>query len=158
MAGPVPSKRARVTAFFAVAGVAVVLDQLTKALARTALAAGPAPFIPGVMELRLVQNTGAAFSMGEGKGWIFVIIAAVMCTAILIWIAREDGMGWPLTVGLSCVAGGGIGNMIDRLVQGSVTDFLATTFIDFPVFNVADIFVTCGVAVCLLIVLTSDEG
>ena len=67
-------------------------------------------------------------------------------------------MGWPLTVGLSCVAGGGIGNMIDRLVQGSVTDFLATTFIDFPVFNVADIFVTCGVAVCLLIVLTSDEG
>ena len=150
------SKRARAIAFLAVAFAVVGFDQASKAWARVALADGPLPFIPHVMELRHVQNTGAAFSLGEGQGWLFVIIAAVMSLALFFWVVRED-MGWPLSLALASVAGGGIGNMIDRIAMGSVTDFLSTTFIDFPIFNVADIFVTCGVALSLLIVLTTDE-
>ena len=55
-----------------------------------------------------------------------------------------------LTASVACVVGGGLGNMVDRLARGSVTDFIATAFIDFPVFNVADIAVTCGIAISLI--------
>ena len=63
----------------------------------------------------------------------------------------------PLVVSLACVAGGGVGNMLDRLLRGSVTDFLCTTFMDFPVFNVADILVTLGVIATLVLVARQDR-
>ena len=134
-----------------IAGVALVLDQVSKAWARTALAAGPQPFIPGVMELVLVGNTGAAFSIGAGSQWVFVLIALAVCAGILVWVWRERTMPCALARALGCVLGGGVGNLVDRLATGTVTDFFATTFIDFPVFNVADIFVTLGVFATLVL-------
>lgn len=116
------------------------------------LGSPPRTLIPGVLALLRVENTGAAFSIGQGSSWIFVIcaMAAFVVACTLVW--RND-LPLPLILSLGCVAGGGVGNMIDRLATGSVTDFLATTFISFPVFNVADIFVTCGVAVSLVLYL-----
>lgn len=133
-----------------VALVAVVLDQATKAWARAALAGGPAPLVPGVMDLVLVGNTGAAFSMGEGKQWLFVLLALAITVGCVVWVARERDMPLALACSLGAVVGGGIGNMIDRVATGTVTDFFATAFVDFPVFNVADIFVTCGVVAVIL--------
>lgn len=135
------------------AAVAVVaLDQLVKAWARAALAPGqPVAFIPGVMELSLVYNTGAAFSLGEGGRWVFVALAAAIAAACAVLCCREKDMPPALVATLGCVAGGGAGNAIDRIVFGRVTDFFATTFIDFAVFNVADIFITCGVVVALIL-------
>ena len=141
----------RIAAFGGVAVLAVALDQASKAWARAALAGGPAPLIPGVLDLSLVMNTGAAFSMGEGKAWLFVILALVVCAGAAAWVVREREMPVCLAAALGAVAGGGVGNLIDRVVAGRVTDFFATSFIDFPVFNVADIFVTCGVVVALLL-------
>lgn len=63
-----------------------------------------------------------------------------------------------LVCSLGLVAGGGVGNLIDRIVAGEVTDFFATTFVNFPVFNVADIFVTCGVVAVLLCWQRWDAG
>ena len=150
--------RTRITLFLAMAAVAVILDQIVKAWVRSALpkTGDTAPFIPGVLRLLHVENTGAAFSMGEGKGFFFVAIAVAIFILALLAVWKEE-LSVPFALALGAVAGGGIGNMIDRLVQGSVTDFFATQFMDFPVFNVADIFVTLGV-ICVLICLIREGG
>lgn len=136
--------------FWLVICIAVVLDQATKAAVRVCVPPSGFSLIPGVLDVRLVRNTGAAFSIGEGAGFVFVIIAAavVIGAAYLVW--HESELPFSLVLSVACVAGGGVGNMIDRLMDGYVTDFLATTFIDFPVFNVADMFVTVGVAATLV--------
>lgn len=143
-----------IIAFWLTAITVVLLDQASKVAVRHLMPLGSPhrPLIPGVLDLARIENTGAAFSIGEGGSWIFVICAAVaFCVALgMVWL---NDLPMPLVLSLGCVAGGGMGNMIDRLAWGSVTDFLATAFIDFPVFNVADIFVTCGVAVSLLLYL-----
>lgn len=146
----------RIAAFGGVAALAVVLDQVSKAWARTALAGGPAPLVPGVLDLSLVMNTGAAFSIGSGSTWVFVILALVICAGAAVWVVRERQMPVSVAAALGAVAGGGVGNLIDRVVARQVTDFLATTFIDFPVFNVADIFVTCGVVIALVLLWRWD--
>ncbi|MCI6263465.1 MAG: signal peptidase II [Olsenella sp.] len=151
-------RRTRITLFLAMTAVAVILDQIVKAWVRSALpkTGDTAPFIPGVLRLLHVENTGAAFSMGEGKGFFFVAIAVAIFILALLAVWKEE-LSVPFALALGAVAGGGIGNMIDRLVQGSVTDFFATQFMDFPVFNVADIFVTLGV-ICVLICLIREGG
>ena len=135
--------------FCGVAAAGVVLDQVTKAWARAALASGRVTIVPGVMDLVLVKNTGAAFSIGSGSTWVFALLAVVIVGACAAWVWREHTMPTPLACALGAVAAGGIGNLIDRVAAGEVTDFFATTFVDFPVFNVADIFVTCGVVLVM---------
>lgn len=151
------SRAQRIALFNFIVVVGVVLDQAAKAWARTALANGPLTFIPGLLDLKLIMNTGAAFSIGSGSTWIFIIVAIVMVGAAEVWIVRAQTMPTPFVVSLAFVASGGVGNLIDRVFAGQVTDFFATTFIDFPVFNVADIFVTCGVVAALFFALRMDE-
>ena len=142
----------RVALFCLVAGGVVALDQANKAAARAALVPGePVTLIPGVMDLSLVYNTGAAFSLGEGAGPVFVAIAAVILAAGLWLAARRTDAPLPLVLTVAAVAGGGVGNAIDRVALGAVTDFFATTFVDFAVFNVADVFVTCGVLLAVVL-------
>lgn len=150
-----PDNRAgarRLALFVLVAAAVVALDQVSKAAARAALVPGePVTLIPGVMDLSLVYNTGAAFSLGEGAGPFFVLVAAAIAL-FGAWVAwRRVDMPTSLALVLAAVAGGGIGNAIDRVALGAVTDFFATTFVDFAIFNVADIFVTCGVFVALVL-------
>ena len=142
----------RLCLFAVVAALVVAFDQAVKAWVRAALVPGePVALIPGVMDLSLVYNTGAAFSLGEGAGWLFVAIAVVISVGAVVFVVREKDAPLALVATLGCVAGGGIGNAIDRVAQGSVTDFFATTFVDFAVFNVADVFITCGVVVAFLL-------
>jgi signal peptidase II len=129
----------------------VLVDQATKAAVRAFAPVGTAPstIIPGVLALCHVENTGAAFSLGLGASPLFVVLALAVLVVSMIWVFRER-LPLCLVVSVAFVAGGGAGNMVDRLISGSVTDFLATTFIDFPIFNVADVCVTCGiVAACV---------
>ena len=103
------------------------------------------PVIPGVMNLTYYQNTGAAFSMLEGQQWLFALIFAIF-TAAIIWEFKKNSLKLT-TFERWCVAAvwaGGVGNMIDRLRLGYVIDMFETAFITFPVFNVADCFITCG--------------
>ena len=148
----------RLGLFAGAAALVVALDQLAKAWARASLIPGsPVTLVPHVMDLSLVYNTGAAFSMGEGKGVLFVLIAAVITAACAVMAYKEQTLPSPLAATLGCVAGGGIGNAIDRVVAGRVTDFFATTFMDFAVFNVADIFITCGVVVAFVLWVRWDK-
>lgn len=155
MAGPdatSPARVRRLALFALVAAAVVALDQLSKAAARSALVSGePVTLVPGVMDLSLVYNTGAAFSLGEGGGPLFVLLAAAILVAGLVVAWRRADVPLPLLLAVAAVAGGGVGNAIDRVALGAVTDFFKTTFVDFAVFNVADIFVTCGVVLAVVL-------
>lgn len=136
---------------------AVVLDQVTKALVVSHMTLHQElPFLPGFMRLYYTQNKGAAFSILSDHPWVFLVFSAVAMAVIVYLLYRFRNRHPMLTVTLAMILGGGIGNMIDRLVNGYVVDFLDFQFMKFAVFNVADIFVTCG-SVALGIYLIAVE-
>ena len=124
----------------------VAADQITKYLTVANIALGQrVDWMPGFLGLTYVQNPGAAFSSLEGQLWLFILIFLVF-TLALIWEHRHNSMNFS-TFDWWCIAavyGGGLGNMIDRLRLGYVVDMIRTEFMVFPVFNVADCFITCG--------------
>ena len=133
------------------AALIVGLDQWTKALTVANIALyQDVPFWDGLFHFTYVQNTGAAFSSFEGQQWLFALIFAVF-TGLLAYDFWKKSMPFkPLE--RWCVAAiwaGGLGNMIDRLRLGYVVDMIEVEFIRFPVFNVADSFITCG---CVLLI------
>jgi len=124
----------------------VAADQITKAMVLTHIPLHEqVAVLPGVVGLTYVRNYGAAFSSFQGMQWLFGLIFLVF-TALIIWEYRKKSM--PFTKFerwcIAAVYGGGLGNMIDRLRFGYVVDMIETEFIEFPVFNVADCFITCG--------------
>ena len=133
-------------------GVIVALDQWTKVLTLSNIALyEKVPFLDGLFHFTYVQNTGAAFSSFEGAMWLFALVFALF-TALVIYDLVKKAM--PFTVlerwCFAAVYGGGLGNMIDRLRLGYVVDMIEVEFIRFPVFNVADCFITCG---CVLLLV-----
>ena len=108
-------------------------------------------FIPGFLGLTYYQNTGAAFSSLEGMQWLFALIFVAFTGAIFYEYFKKP-MGFT-TFERWCIAaiyGGGLGNMIDRVRMGYVVDMIETQFMDFPIFNVADCFITCGVILLII--------
>lgn len=130
----------------------VAADQITKYLTVLYIPSlGVQPFLPGLLQFNYVQNTGAAFSSFEGQQWMFALIFLVF-TGLILYEYFKKPMGFT-TFERWCIAaiyGGGLGNMIDRVRLGYVVDMIETTFIEFPVFNVADCFITCG---CVLLMV-----
>ena len=130
----------------------VVIDQITKYLTVLYIPAiGVQTFIPGLLQITYVQNTGAAFSSFEGQQWLFALIFLIF-TVLIVYEYKKKPMGFT-TFERWCIAaiyGGGLGNMIDRVRLGDVVDMIETTFMEFPVFNVADCFITCG---CVLLMV-----
>ena len=124
----------------------VAADQLTKLWVLDTIALyEKVEAVPGLFHLTYVQNTGAAFSSFEGMQWLFALIF-VLFTVAIIWEFSKKRLPFT-TLERWCIAaiyGGGLGNMIDRLRLGYVVDMIETEFIQFPVFNVADCFITCG--------------
>ena len=130
----------------------VAADQITKYLTVANIALHQdVPFLPGLLQLTYVQNTGAAFSSFEGQQWLFALIFVIF-TGMLFYEYYKKPIGF-LPFERWCIAaiyGGGLGNMIDRVRMGYVVDMIETTFMEFPVFNVADCFITCG---CILMMV-----
>ena len=127
-------------------GGIVAADQITKSLTVANIALyEDVPFLPGLLQLTYVQNTGAAFSSFEGQQWLFALIFAAF-TVWLLWEFSGKRLPFkPLDRALIvAIYAGGLGNMIDRLRLGFVVDMIEVDFINFPVFNVADCFITCG--------------
>ncbi len=135
------------------------LDQLTKWLAVTHLkGADSFPLWQDVLHFTYVENTGAAFGSFKDHRWVFMTIssiAIVVLIAYFFWAKPHDRL---TTVALACITGGGIGNMIDRILLGYVVDFIDFTLIDFAVFNIADSFVCVGVGLMFLaLILAARE-
>ncbi len=138
----------------------VAVDQITKYLvvANIPLFAQES-FLPGILSLTYVQNTGAAFSLLSGQRWLFIAIFAVLTGLLLLEYFKK-----PLpfsTLERWCIAaiyGGGLGNALDRIFRGYVVDMLKTDFIRFPVFNVADCFITCGCVALIFSLVFLNKG
>ena len=151
---PSPSKRARgrnAVIFASIVVVWLLVDQASKAYFESfqpgSVIAGP---FFGVFDLTLVHNTGAAWGMFGDMTLLLAVLAIVVCVAAALYLFVFAPASSALAaVGLSLVVAGGIGNAIDRFSNMYVIDFIRPVFIDFPVFNIADIGVTCG---CVLFI------
>lgn len=155
------SKKHIFTIFFALAVIWLLLDRVTKGVLDASLSAsGSVAVIPGLFKLELVHNHGAAWGIFGGATIGLALLALIVCVAIIVFLIKMGEKSGILTiVGASLVFAGGIGNMIDRIVNGYVIDFISVDFIDFPVFNVADIGVTCGIVLFLIgLMLDWREG
>ena len=137
----------------------IVLDQLVKWAIVSNIKIGEVKgFIPSIMSLTYLQNTGAAFSILENQQWLFTIITLlVIGGAIWYLIKNIKGSFW-LISGLTLIIAGGLGNFIDRLRQGFVVDMFQVDFINFAVFNVADTYLTFGVLIMLLVIIKEENN
>ena len=137
---------------FVIAGIIIALDQWTKMLVRSNLSLGESwsPWFWLYPYARIVHwyNTGVAFGLFQQSGSLFKILPIIISGVIIYYYPRVPLKDWALRIALAMQLGGAIGNLIDRLTIGHVTDFISIG--SFPVWNVADASITVGVAVLLL--------
>ena len=135
----------------------IIIDQYVKRAVVQSLELGEtAELLPGLFRLERVHNYGAAWSSFSGARWLLVGVTAAglaLLFYLVTTIVRHPLGVWSLWL----VIGGGIGNLIDRVRNGYVVDMIATEFVNFPVFNIADIFVTCGTAAAAIYYLNYYE-
>lgn len=140
----------------------VLADQGTKTLAVSRLKGKTAvSLIPGVLELSYVENRGMAFGLLQNRRILFLGLCMVFLVILVYLFARIPKTGYymPLIATGAVLGAGAAGNFIDRFVQGYVVDFIYFSLIDFPVFNLADIYVVCGgILLVLLIMFRYGEG
>lgn len=135
----------------------IVLDQLSKWFVASHMQVYQTHYVLSVFNIALLHNTGAAFSMLAGQPgwqrWFFILLALVIAGLIVAWLVRMPASAtrW-MAAGLALVAGGAVGNVWDRLVQGYVVDFLQFHWQGwfFPAFNVADSAITVGAVMLIL--------
>ncbi len=151
-------------AWLVVSVLVIALDQATKSIVRHALVPYmPHEVIPRVLNWTLAFNRGAAFSfLQDASGWqtwLFGILAVVVCIGLIVWLARTHRGDWRTALPVALIIGGALGNLIDRLVHGQVTDFIQVYWQawSFPAFNVADSAITVG-AVLLMAFGLSGGG
>lgn len=138
----------------AVAVLAVAVDQATKALVRAEVTPGERIDVGGVIDIVRVANRGIAFGMLDDAGSVVIVIAAIAFAALLgVFLASAERPGLWLPIGL--LAGGAIGNLIDRVREGFVTDFIDPP--RWPAFNVADIEITAGVLILIAVYAFGNE-
>lgn len=142
-----------------VAGSVIALDQITKAIVRSNLAIQetwiPAAWLEPYARIVNWKNTGAAFGMLQDFSTVFTILAIVVTIVILYYFPRIPSEERVLRLALGLQLGGAVGNLIDRLNQGYVTDFISVW--NFPVFNVADASIFIGVVILVLEMWVRDR-
>ena len=143
--------------YFLISALLVGLDQWSKYLTVQNISLGETKeFIPGFLSLTHLRNTGAAWSLLEGKMIFFYVITVIVRVVIIYLLIKNYKKSIWYSVGLSFVLAGAIGNFIDRVRLGYVVDMLQTDFMNFPIFNVADSTLVVGV-ICIFIYLILDE-
>ena len=150
------TKHFQIFLFLVITVTAVWFDQFTKKWALANLGDHqPVPLIEGILEFLRIENHGAAFGILQGQMSFFYIISAAVGIVILYVLLRMpcETRYYPLLITVSFIAAGAVGNLIDRIFRRSVVDFIYFKPIDFPVFNVADIYVTTATAVMMILVL-----
>jgi signal peptidase II len=132
--------------------VTIVIDQWVKYYVRTSMEIGESvPLIEHVVNLTSHRNYGAAFGILQGQTWFFLMTTVIVLVAVFYYRRRGEFQGRPLLeTGVALLAGGAIGNAIDRAVFGNVTDFFDLQFMNYAIFNVADVAINVGVGLMLL--------
>ena len=143
--------------YFLISALLVGFDQWSKYLTVQNISLGETKeFIPGFLSLTHLRNTGAAWSLLEGKMIFFYVITVIVSVVIIYLLIKNYKKSVWYSVGLSFVLAGAIGNFIDRVRLVYVVDMLQTDFMNFPIFNVADSTLVVGV-ICIFIYLILDE-
>jgi len=157
-----PSRRALVrtyTLLALLAGAVVLLDQYTKHLVRTRLALGelwmPLEWLSPYARVVHWTNTGAAFGLFQNGGMVFTVLAIIVSAAIIYYYRDVERASWLIRLALGFQLGGALGNLVDRLTRGTVTDFISVG--TFPVFNVADASISLGVTLLLIDMLMEQR-
>jgi signal peptidase II len=139
-------------ALFLIAGIVILLDQLTKAAVRNSLQIGeiyrPELWISQYARLLHLKNTGATNGLFQNLNNILAVFPFIVAAAILVYFPRIPRQDWLIRLALGLYLGGALGNLVDRLAQGYVTDFISVGY--FAVFNVADAAVSLGAVTLIL--------
>ena len=141
--------------YFILTVLIIILDQATKQIALSGLVLNhSSSIVQGFLNLSLTYNYGAAFSILQNRQAILIPITLIVSGIILYFMIKNRKAGhWTLMLSFALILGGGIGNLIDRIRLGYVIDYLEFKFIQFPVFNVADMSVVCGSALLVIYIL-----
>ena len=143
---------------YGLAGLVVVLDQISKHWALTYLPPyGSKVWVPGLVRFQLTTNTGAAFSLFSGSTQALGLVSLAVAIGVVLWLERQGSLSLARQLGLALVLGGAIGNGLDRWRSGAVVDFVALVPIDFPIFNGADVAINLAV-LCFAIDLVRSYG
>lgn len=135
----------------AVIAAVILFDQLSKILCVEYLMdAGSVSVIPKIVNFTYVENRGAAFGMLADHRWVFMVLSVAAIVLIVVYLAKAKPQSVLQRVSIALIAGGGIGNMIDRVLRGYVVDFIDVQFVKFYVFNIADSAVCVGCGLLIL--------
>lgn len=153
----------RIWLVVATAAVVILLDALAKHWALANLQMGETrPFLPGLLQFTLTTNTGGAFGIGREAKELMTLLPIAICSAIMYWIWKRERNNEHLAmleqIGFGMLLGGALGNIADRLIRGTVTDFIEFAFMRFPVFNVADALIDIGIVILLFSPLLPPSG
>lgn len=155
--------RVKLIMFFVISTIAVIFDRYTKMLAVAYLKDKPAyVLIKGVLEFLYSENKGAAFSILQGKQWFFYIVTVIVLLVIcyIVYKLPFEKKYIPLFYILCFIFAGAVGNFIDRVMYAYVVDFIYISLINFPIFNMADIYISIATTVliiCLLFIYKEED-
>ena len=136
----------------------IIADQLVKYFVAAGMSMGDTAFsVLNLFDITYVQNQGAAFSILSGKLSILSLISVIFCVGVIVYWIKKKPTHPLLCTALTMMFAGAFGNAIDRIFRGFVVDYIQTTFINFPVFNIADIGITVGAALLVLYVILFDK-
>lgn len=145
--------------YWVVAAICLVgLDRITKYFAVTYLMdKGSISLIPNIMEFYYTENDGAAFSSFSGQRALLVILPIIMMVVLLVLLHKTKKKPFVMKATVMMIIAGGIGNLIDRILYGYVVDFISFPFLRFPIFNVADVFVSVGGFILVIYLIFFDK-
>ncbi|MCO6017814.1 MULTISPECIES: signal peptidase II [Carnobacterium] len=145
--------------YYLLALVVLIVDQVTKYLVVQNIELYQVKaFLPGVLSWMYIQNTGAAWSILEGQMWFFYVITTVVIIGVLYIMQKYAKESRLFSMGLALILAGALGNFIDRIRLGYVVDMVRIELIDFPIFNVADMSLSIGVALIIVYVLLDEKN
>jgi signal peptidase II len=150
--------------FYLISTLVVILDQITKYFAENSLDYRVPVNVFASLNMTLVYNKGAAFSIlsdaGGWQRWFFMALSLVISTVLVVWLYKLDKSRAYLAWGLALILGGAIGNLIDRSLYGHVIDFIDVYYSTwhFPAFNIADSAITMGAGLLILDMFTYRES
>ncbi|WP_336788490.1 signal peptidase II [Paenibacillus sp. MMO-177] len=138
--------------FYIVALFAFLVDQVTKWIVATYMTIDQKiPFIPGLIGFTSIRNRGAAFGILQNQRLFFVVLTSIVLVGIIIYFRKVYREKKLLSYGLALIFGGALGNFIDRAFKGEVVDMLEFQFIDYPIFNMSDVFIFTGVFIVIIV-------
>ena len=136
-----------------IAAAVAAADQAVKAIIRSFPEGTVLLRLEPLVEITHCVNTGAAFSMLSGRTVLLSVVSALLLAAVAVFVCRSMRLTRAGRLAFACLLGGGIGNLIDRVLLGGVTDYIRLLLFRFPVFNLADIAITMSIAVLMLLLL-----